>query len=75
VAGVRCVGAPVFDHSGTVRAAVSISGPSARLHDRRLPVLKEQVLGAARDVSRSLGFRDGRGQYVDPGSVVEQEKR
>lgn len=54
--GVRCLGAPVFNYTGAVIGAVSISGPVGRLtHDRCLelvPFLQE----AAGRISRRMGY-------------------
>jgi IclR family KDG regulon transcriptional repressor len=53
---LRCVGAPIYGHTGKVVAAVSISGPAQRLTMKRIPALKEVLIGAARDMSATLGF-------------------
>ena len=55
--GLRCVAAPVFDESGEPIAAVSLSGPSARLTDSRLANLGRQVREAADDITRAMGGR------------------
>lgn len=54
--GVRCVGAPVRDHTGTVVAAVSASGPTTRLPREHFPRLAAEVQRAAEEISRRLGF-------------------
>lgn len=56
--GLKCIGAPVRDHTGKVVAAISIAGPSFRLKDRRLPALARAVMKAATDLSGHLGYRD-----------------
>lgn len=53
--GVRCVAAPVFDESGRPLAAISLSGPTARITDERVPVLGQQVAAAARQITQELG--------------------
>ncbi|MCR9257131.1 MAG: helix-turn-helix domain-containing protein [Alphaproteobacteria bacterium] len=55
--GLRCVAAPIFDEHGEPVAAISLSGPSARLTDGRLPVLGAQVRNAALEVTRAMGGR------------------
>jgi DNA-binding IclR family transcriptional regulator len=54
--GVRCVGAPVHDHTGTVVAAVSAAGPTTRLPREHFPRLAAEVLRAAEEISKRLGF-------------------
>jgi IclR family transcriptional regulator, KDG regulon repressor len=53
--GVRCLGAPIFGHSGRVMAAVSISGPAYRLSAARLHDLAPLVLKTANSISNKLG--------------------
>ena len=53
--GIRCVAAPVFDHTGEVVAAISISGPSSRVIESRIPALGERVRAAAVSVTKSIG--------------------
>jgi len=53
--GLRCIGAPVRDHTGKVVAAISIAGPSFRITSERRPLLIEKVIIAARELSALLG--------------------
>jgi DNA-binding IclR family transcriptional regulator len=54
---IRCVGAPIFDHTGAPVAALSIAGPMFRLSQRRVRELVRLVKDAAAEVSRALGHR------------------
>ena len=54
--GVDCVGAPIFDDTGSVIAAISISVPSERFDDDRRVEIGELVAEAAERVSHALGF-------------------
>ncbi len=56
--GLRCVGAPIRDHSGSVIAALSIAGPTSRLTAELMPRVSRQVVAAAARLSASLGFRE-----------------
>ena len=56
-AGVRCVAAPVTDHTGAVVAAVSLSGPASRLSLERLHRLALTVRRTAENISRQQGSR------------------
>jgi len=53
--GLRCVAAPLFDELGRAVAAISISGPSARIPLDRLPVLGRMVAQAALEATRDYG--------------------
>ncbi len=53
--GVLCVAAPVRDYWGDVVAAVSVSGPSARLGKSRADS-RRQTLECADHISRDLGW-------------------
>ena len=53
--GLNAVGAPIFDADGRPVAALTISGPDARMPEPDLPELGARVRRAAEDVSRKLG--------------------
>jgi DNA-binding IclR family transcriptional regulator len=53
--GVRCVGVPIFDRTGRVFAAISVSGPAYRLSDSRIGALSSLVMDTARTISGRLG--------------------
>lgn len=53
--GLRCVAAPIKDHTGNVVAAISVSGLTAYFNDNELPQLSEAVITTAREISRELG--------------------
>jgi DNA-binding IclR family transcriptional regulator len=53
--GVRCVGAPIFDHTGRVFAAISVSGPAYRLPISRLIALSSLVMDTANTISGRVG--------------------
>ena len=52
--GARCLGAPVFDVTGNVVAALGASGTLAQLDEASMPRLAEAVKEAARRISRQL---------------------
>ena len=53
--GVRCVAAPIFSRSGTLVAALSLTGPVQQLTDDRLLRIAEKVREAARQMTNALG--------------------
>jgi len=53
--GVRCVAAPIFDESGHVLAAISLSGPTARITDDKTSLLGAWVTRVARLITAELG--------------------
>jgi IclR family KDG regulon transcriptional repressor len=55
--GLKCIGAPIRDHAGSVVAALSIAGPAMRLRLARMPTLIESVVAAAVRLSTVLGYR------------------
>ena len=55
--GTRCVGAPIFDHTGRVVASISVAGPAQRMGRRRIRQLAPLIMGAARSISEQLGGR------------------
>ena len=59
--GVRCVGAPIYDEAGNAVAAISISGPAFRVTKKMAQeTLVKEVMNTALNISRRLGFREGR---------------
>jgi DNA-binding IclR family transcriptional regulator len=54
--GSRCIGTPIFDASGKIAAAVSVSGPTTRVTKERVPAFASAAKSAATAISRSLGF-------------------
>ncbi|HZR93698.1 MAG TPA: IclR family transcriptional regulator [Gaiellaceae bacterium] len=54
--GIRCVGAPVFDHSGHVCAGISVAGPATRVTPERFAELGLLVQEAAATISWRLGY-------------------
>lgn len=58
--GLNAVAAPIRSRDGTVIAAVSVAGPSFRITPELIPELGAATKAAADEVSRSMGFREGR---------------
>ena len=56
--GLRCIAAPIFDETGDVIAAVSASGPTARISEERILQLGRLVLEAAEEISSDMGGGD-----------------
>ena len=54
--GFRAVGSPLFQHDGTVVAAISVGGPSARMTLERLPEFGRMVSRMAVQISMRLGY-------------------
>src|SRR5262249_33773007 len=52
---LKCVAAPLFDHSRRVVASLGIAGPAVRLSSERLPRLSALVRESATAASRALG--------------------
>lgn len=56
--GIRGYAAPIFDHTNTAIAAVSIAGPAERVTSEFDAVLGPQVAEVARTISSALGASD-----------------
>lgn len=54
--GTCAISAPIFDHSGRVAAAITVAGPTQRLHVGKEDDIAELVQRAAMSVSRGLGY-------------------
>jgi IclR family transcriptional regulator, KDG regulon repressor len=55
--GLRCVGAPIFDHRGHVIASLSMAAPVFRLRKERLAAIGSLVIAAAQGLSAELGYQ------------------
>uniref|UniRef100_UPI003B52F562 HTH-type transcriptional regulator BhcR n=1 Tax=Roseovarius indicus TaxID=540747 RepID=UPI003B52F562 len=53
--GMRCIAAPVFDHSQSAVAGLSVSGPTSRVSEEKTDEFSHAVIRAARDLSAALG--------------------
>lgn len=56
VEGLRCVAVPIFNHSGEIAAALSISGPVSRMRDEKIERGMECLLKAAAEISERMGY-------------------
>lgn len=54
--GVKCVAAPIKDRTGTVVAAISLSGPAQRFTPAAIRRFEKEIKQAATEISRTLGF-------------------
>jgi IclR family KDG regulon transcriptional repressor len=54
--GLRCIAAPIRDHSGQVTAAISVAAPVQRMTKRSLQAAIPSVVAAADAISRRLGY-------------------
>ena len=53
--GLRCVAAPIFNEAREAIAGISLSGPAARVTDRRFKELAGMVQRTARVITREFG--------------------
>jgi len=54
--GIRCIAAPIFDHTGSTVASISVSGPIFYVTDDQLPRYTELLLQSAGRISQELGY-------------------
>lgn len=64
--GVSCIGSPIYDGNGRTVAAISVSGPSARLTHQKLMVLKDVVIETSKLISLQLKKTDSE-EYFQEG--------
>lgn len=53
--GLRCVGAPIFDHNGLSSFSISVAGPASRLTNARIKEIQKEVRRVCRTLSQILG--------------------
>src|SRR5579863_5463824 len=54
---IRCVAAPIWDHTGAVHSSLSITAPLVRMPVTRLRQLAPMVQSAGLQISRELGYQ------------------
>jgi DNA-binding IclR family transcriptional regulator len=65
-ASTYCAGAPIFDASGTVFAACSVSGSDPEIILSRLEQISERTVRCANEISRLMGYVPTRQALVVP---------
>jgi IclR family KDG regulon transcriptional repressor len=55
--GIRCVAVPIFDHTGQVIAACSISGLAMTMTESKINECAKLVQEAGREISAAIGYR------------------
>lgn len=56
--GIRCAGAPIFDHTGAACAGISVAGPATRVTPDRIPELGMRARETALEISARIGYRE-----------------
>lgn len=56
--GVRCIGAPIFNHKNEPIAAISISGPTSRVTKESVEKQAKWVMKYAEMISKELGYKE-----------------
>ncbi|MFZ4453651.1 IclR family transcriptional regulator [Salibacterium aidingense] len=54
--GIRCIGAPIYDNTQDVVAAISITSLVKDLPTVKIPIIGEEVANTARNISLELGY-------------------
>ncbi|MGP6139874.1 MULTISPECIES: IclR family transcriptional regulator [unclassified Jeotgalibaca] len=54
--GLYCVAAPIFDYTGNVHYAVSVSGPTFRMTPGKIKMVTKLVLRTAQQISEKMGY-------------------
>ena len=57
LSGIRCIAAPIFNHTGKVVASVSVAGPSVRLTDECIKYVIPALKKTASSISAVLGYK------------------
>lgn len=59
---IRCVAAPIWDHTGLVNASLSVTAPVVRMSVSRLRQLAPLIQSAGQQISRELGYQTNHGR-------------
>ena len=52
--GLYCIGAPILDRNGKAIAAISISGPTARMKNKELDIKIKRLVEVAKQIAYEL---------------------
>lgn len=63
--GIRCVGAPIFNHEDELAGALSISGWTISMTPERMPKLAKELLEVCEEISYELGYRGKRNLVLE----------
>ena len=55
--GIRCIAAPIFNHTEKVIAAISVAGPSTRVNEELSKTIVTNLTRVAKELSARLGYR------------------
>jgi len=58
---IRCIAAPIWDHTGAVNASLSVTGPAVRMPTSRLRGIAPFIRDIGKRISRELGYDAERG--------------
>jgi IclR family transcriptional regulator, KDG regulon repressor len=70
---IRCIAAPIWDHSGVVNASLSITAPIMRMAISRLRQLAPLIQTAGLQISRELGYQANGSHLQSRGSSIVEE--
>jgi DNA-binding IclR family transcriptional regulator len=54
--GIICLGTPVFDYSGLAIGAISVSGPAARIKEKGIERIGQEMKKSGEEISAHMGF-------------------
>jgi DNA-binding IclR family transcriptional regulator len=55
--GLKCVAAPILDHTGKAVAAISVAGPTVRMTDEARAKIAATLVGYTKEISEKLGYK------------------
>jgi IclR family acetate operon transcriptional repressor len=62
---IRCIAAPIRDHSGSVNASFSVTGPAVRMSAARMKEIALLLKKASANISRDMGYE---GSHLERGA-------
>lgn len=74
-AEIRCVASPVYDATGKLAAAISLTMPASRFKTESIPEFAEHVMKSAERISHRLGYYDGKAPETPASSRGKATRR